>query len=170
LREFGRKSDSDTDYYPVDINQPIKDVFTILGQQLRLRKIDVQVALDDGPLMVLADKNRLEQVFLNLVSNARDAMVARASEEKILTIKTFRDGNKVVATVSDTGIGIPLAIQEKVFQPFFTTKEIGKGTGLGLSISYNLVKGFNGEIDVESTEGKGTTFRIQFPVYEKKNR
>jgi PAS domain S-box-containing protein len=170
LREFGRKSDSDSDYYPVDINQPIQDVFTILGQQLRLRKIEVKVALGGAPLMVLADKNRLEQIFLNLVSNARSAMEAKASGEKVLTLTTCRDGNNVVATVSDTGIGIPQAIQEKIFQPFFTTKEIGKGTGLGLSISYNLIKDFKGEIDVESTEGKGTTFRIRFPAYEKKSR
>ena len=166
LREFGRKSDFDS--YPVDINQPLEDVFTILGQQLRLRKIDVKLDLHEGPLMILADKNRLEQIFLNLVSNARDAMEAKALGDKILTITTYLDGNNVVASISDTGIGIPQAIQEKVFQPFFTTKEIGKGTGLGLSISYNLIKDFKGEIGVESTEGKGTTFRIQFPAYEKK--
>jgi PAS domain S-box-containing protein len=166
LREFGRKSD--LEYYPVDINQPVKDVFTILGQQLRLRKIEVNTALNQEPLMILADKNRLEQVFLNLVTNARDAMEAKGEGEKTLTIKTFREGALVVASVADTGTGIPRSMQEKIFQPFFTTKEIGRGTGLGLSISYNLVKDFGGEIDVESVEGKGSTFTMRFPAYEKK--
>ncbi len=167
LRDFGRKTDCD--FYPVDINQPINDVFTLLGQQLRLRKIEVRTIFSKEPLMVLADKNRLEQIFLNLVTNARDAMDLKASGEKFLTITTYLDGESVVAKVSDTGIGIPLSVQEKIFQPFFTTKEMGKGTGLGLSISYNLVKDFGGDIEVESAEGQGATFTIRLPVCEKKD-
>lgn len=165
LREFGRKSD--LEYYPVDLNEPIRDVFTILGRQLRLRKITVDSDLWPEPVTVLADRNRLEQVFLNLVTNARDAMETGESSEKRLTITTRLKDGKAIAVVSDTGAGIPAEIREKIFQPFFTTKEVGKGTGLGLSISYNLVRDFKGEIDVRSSEGRGTTFTISFPEYRR---
>jgi len=163
LREFGRKSDFHV--YPVDINQPIQDVFTMLGQQLNLRNIEVQLDLDEGLPEIRADKNRLEQIFLNLVTNARDAMEANgAGTPKRLTISTHQEGNKVVAIVSDTGKGMSEQTQKKIFEPFFTTKEAGKGTGLGLSISYNLVKDFSGDIEVESTLHEGTTFRLAFPT------
>ncbi|MBW2109148.1 MAG: PAS domain S-box protein, partial [Deltaproteobacteria bacterium] len=165
LREFGRKSDFD--YYPVDLNEPIRDVFTILGRQLRLHKIAVELDLWKEPVMVLADRNRLEQIFLNLVTNARDAMETGETTEKRLTITTRLEDGKAIAVVSDTGTGIPADIREKIFQPFFTTKEVGKGTGLGLSISYNLVKDFKGEIDMRSTEGRGTMFTISFPEYRR---
>jgi PAS domain S-box-containing protein len=165
LREFGRKSD--LTFYPLDLNEPIQDVFKLLGQQLRLRDIEVVLELDQGLPKMLADKNLLEQIFLNLVTNARDAMVAKGAEAvKKLTITTHREEDKVVASVSDTGTGMPKGIQEKIFDPFFTTKEPGKGTGLGLSITYNLVKDFKGDMDVDSTLDVGTTFKVHFPVWE----
>ena len=162
LREFGRKSESDV--YPVDLNDPIRDVFTILGQQMTLRKIEVSLALADEPLMIMADKNRLEQVFLNLITNARDAMDTKERGDKSLSISTHKKNGTAVAVISDTGTGMSQAVQERIFEPFFTTKEVGKGTGLGLSISYNLIRDFRGNIEVESTEGKGTTFRVSFPA------
>lgn len=164
LREFGRKSELEV--YPVDLNEPIRDVFTLLGQQLKLRNIEVNLKLDEGLAKILADKNRLEQIFLNLITNARDAMEAKEPEaRKELTIRTYQEGGSVVATVSDTGTGMSEGTQQRVFDPFFTTKEPGKGTGLGLSITYNLVKDFKGDIDVESAPGAGTTFTIRFPVH-----
>jgi PAS domain S-box-containing protein len=163
LREFGRKSDFEVS--PVDLNDPIRDVFTILGEQLRLRKIEVALSLCERPVMILADKNRLEQVFLNLITNARDAMDANELKEKVLSISTGWENGKAVARVSDTGTGMPKEVQERAFEPFFTTKEVGKGTGLGLSITYNLVKDFKGTIEVDSTEGVGTTFRLSFPAH-----
>jgi PAS domain S-box-containing protein len=163
LREFGRKSDFEI--YPVNLNEPIRDVFTILGQQLQLRKIEVSLSLEEKPLLILADKNRLEQIFLNLITNARDAMEGKGTGAKVLSISTRREGDRAVAIVSDTGTGMSKAVQERIFEPFFTTKEVGKGTGLGLSISYNLVKDFNGHIEVESTEGVGTAFEVSFPAY-----
>jgi PAS domain S-box-containing protein len=163
LREFGRKSDMEV--YPVDVNEPIRNVFKLLGQQLHLRNIEVDLKLETNLDNVLADKNRLEQIFLNLVTNARDAMEAKGPEAaKRLTIATGQKGGRVVATVSDTGIGMAEGTRKKIFDPFFTTKEAGKGTGLGLSITYNLVKDFKGDIDVESTPDVGTTFTIAFPV------
>jgi len=167
LREFGRRSDFKV--YPVDLNEPIKDVFTIMGRQLKLRDIDVILKLDKDLPKIMSDKNRLEQIFLNLVTNARDAMDAKKSNEiKKLTISTYEKEGMVVAKVSDTGIGISEQAHEKIFEPFFTTKEVGKGTGLGLSITYNLVKDFQGDISVESTLGEGTTFTVCFSAYQEK--
>jgi histidine kinase len=165
LREFGRRTDFKSG--PIDINEPIRDVFTILGQQLGLRDIEVNLKLAEALPKILADKNRLEQIFLNLVTNARDAMEAKGPGAiKKLTITTIyeKDG-RVVALVSDTGTGISKQAREKIFEPFFTTKEVGQGTGLGLSITYRLVEDFGGDIDVKSSSDKGTTFRISFPIY-----
>jgi PAS domain S-box-containing protein len=163
LREFGRKSHFST--YPVDLNEPIRDVFTLLGKQLKLRNVEIRLKLDEGLPKIRADKNRLEQIFLNLVTNATHAMEATGPEAtKQLTITTCQEGDKVVAVVSDTGTGMSEAMRQKIFEPFFTTKEAGKGTGLGLSITYNLVKDFNGDIHAESALNEGTTFKLTFPV------
>lgn len=171
LREFGRKSDA-FEMEPVGINRPIQDVFTVLGQQFRLRQIRVELELSDNLPPVLGVANRLEQVFLNLVMNARDAMEERRhrgdgdGEEMVLRIRSFQEGERVVVTVSDTGTGIPESYRERIFEPFFTTKEVGRGTGLGLSISYGIVKECGGTIDVDSKEGQGTTFRLSFPAFQ----
>jgi PAS domain S-box-containing protein len=163
LREFGRKSDSD-ELEKVDINKPIRNVFTLLGQQLALRQIEVRLDLQDGLPPIPAAANRLEQVFLNLVMNARDAMEEQgAGRERLLRIRSFREGDSVVVTVADTGVGIPEEIRERIFEPFFTTKEVGRGTGLGLSISYGIVKDYGGSIRMESEVGGGTTFTLTFP-------
>jgi len=165
LRDFGRRSDFRV--YPVDLNKPIEDVFTIMGQQLKLRNIEVILKLGKDLPKIMSDKNRLEQIFLNLVTNARDALDADESKEiKKLTISTHEKDGMVVALVSDTGTGISKHVREKIFEPFFTTKEVGKGTGLGLSITYNLVKDFQGDISVESVLGVGTTFTVRFPAYQ----
>jgi C4-dicarboxylate-specific signal transduction histidine kinase len=165
LREFGRKSDLRT--HGVDLNEPVREVFTLLGQQLKLRGIKVNLQLERSLPEILADKNRLEQIFLNLITNARDAMEAKGPEAiKELRITTRKEGNSVLATVSDTGIGVPEYNQKKIFDPFYTTKEAGKGTGLGLSITYNLVKDFRGDIDLESAPDVGTTFTITFPIHQ----
>ena len=169
LREFGRKSDFKV--YPVDLNQPIRDVFTIMGEQLKLQDIEVNLKMDKAIPKIMADRNRLEQIFLNLVTNARDAMKERGTEDvKKITVTTYPEGDLVVAEVSDTGKGIPERIQEKMFEPFFTTKEVGKGTGLGLSITYGLIRDFKGGIDVESTPDVSTTFRVRFPAYKEKRK
>jgi PAS domain S-box-containing protein len=168
LRDFGRKIDFKQ--YPLDINESIRDVFTLLGEQLRVRDIEVKLNLDENLPKIMANKNPLEQIFLNLVTNARDTMESKGKDNnKELTISTFQEKDKVVALVSDTGTGIPTDILEKIFEPFFTTKEVGKGTGLGLSITYNLIRDFEGEIEVESTSDKGTTFRITFPIHRNKD-
>ena len=89
---------------------------------------------------------------------------ARSKGDKpAITIRSFLENDRVALTVSDNGAGIPKAVLEKVFEPFFTTKEVGSGMGLGLSISYGIVKDYNGEIDIRSEDGKGTTVRLTFP-------
>jgi len=168
LREFGRKSESD-ELEKVNINKPIRDVFTVLGQQLKLRQIKVNLDLDENLPPVYGVNNRLEQVFINLVMNARDAieeMLEKSYEkerEGLLTIRTYQEKGRVVAVVRDNGIGMPERVKEKVFEPFFTTKDLGRGTGLGLSISYGIIKDYEGTIEVQSMPGSGTIFKISLP-------
>lgn len=162
LRDFARVSDIKTQ--KVDINKPIRDVFKILGQQLRLRQVELELDLDENLPPIMADSNRLEQVFINLVANARNAMEDKTPDStKLLKIRSFIDNGDVVVTISDTGKGIPKNIIDRIFEPFFTTNEVGKGTGLGLSISYGIVKDYGGSITVESEVGTGTTFELRFP-------
>lgn len=164
LREFGRKSEFHL--YPADINEAIRGAFTLLGQQLALREISVELNLQPDLPKILADKNRLEQIFLNLITNARDAMTSNeAGAPRRLTVVSFSVKERVVVEVSDTGVGIPEGMLSRIFEPFFTTKPPGEGTGLGLSITYNLVRDFKGSIEVQSTVGVGTTFLLSFPVY-----
>lgn len=169
MREFGRKSDMHGE--PIDINKPIHGVFTLLRRQLEVRGVEIVLDLDERLPKVFADSNRLEQVFIDLVINARDAMetkkakaIGSATSNNVLTVRSYREGDQVVVTISDTGIGIPRDIRDKIFEPFFTTKEVGGGTGLGLSISYGIVKDYNGAIEVESVEGRGSTFTVAFPA------
>jgi len=165
LRQFGRKSEVVA--HRVDINGSIRGVFTILGQQLRVYGIEVKLDLDENLPPIMADENRLEQVFVNLVNNARDAMLDRKAGghdgPNVLTVRSFSEQGRVTATVSDTGPGIPVSIRGRLFEPFFTTKETGKGTGLGLSISYGIVRDYKGTIDLTTGEGTGATFIVSFP-------
>ncbi|MDY6989744.1 MAG: ATP-binding protein [Thermodesulfobacteriota bacterium] len=163
MRDFARIADTTTD--KLDVNKPIRDVFKIIGQQLKLRQVALELDLDENLPPIMADGNKLEQVFINLVTNARDAMEETPpGSTRLLKIKSFIDNSDVIVTVSDTGNGIPKGITDRIFEPFFTTKEVGKGTGLGLSISYGIVKDCGGTIRVESEVGKGTTFELRFPM------
>ena len=164
MREFARVSDVSA--HELDINEPIRDIFKILGRQLRLHQIDLKLDLAEDLPCIMADHNKLEQVFINLVTNAMDAMDAKGPEAiKKFTISTYQEGSRVVALVGDTGEGMSKETREKIFEPFFTTKEVGKGTGLGLSISYGLVKDFGGDIEVKLSSDIGTIFRVSFPIH-----
>jgi C4-dicarboxylate-specific signal transduction histidine kinase len=167
LREFGRKTYISKQR--VDINKPIRGVFTIMGQQLKVHGIDVITELDESLPPILADENRIEQVLINLVNNARDAIEAKrefgnSAGGNRLGVRSFMENNRVVVIVSDTGVGIPMKMRERIFEPFFTTKPVGKGTGLGLSISYGIVRDYDGNIEFETEEQSGTTFKVSFPV------
>ncbi len=166
MREFARVADVSA--YKVDINEPIRDVFKILGQQLKLRQIEIELDLDEALPPIMADHNKLEQVLINFVINAMDAMEDTMPDStRLLTIRSFTDNGDVIVTVSDTGSGIPEDIMDRVFEPFFTTKGVAKGTGLGLSISYAIVKDYGGTIGLESESGVGTIFELRFPAVAK---
>ncbi len=173
MRDFARKSD--IHLQKVQVNHVLERAYDIFSQQLKLRRIDVQWETDENLPEIMADPSRLEQVFINLLVNARDAIEARweaagsREAEKLIFLNTFVEDGKVVAEVGDTGTGIPQSIADKLFEPFFTTKEVGKGTGLGLSISYGIVKDFRGDIRVLSNEYSGARFRLEFPVEEEQS-
>jgi PAS domain S-box-containing protein len=167
VRDFARQSEPVRSR--VRINDPINDVFKVLGHQLKVHEVKVELDLDPDIPEVMAEHNRLEQVFINLVSNAIDAMDEKAArpdntdKEKRLTIRSFAANGHVVVKVIDTGTGMTEEIKNKIFEPFYTTKKVGKGTGLGVSISYGIVKDYHGSIEIESEVGKGTTFTLKFP-------
>ncbi len=168
VRDFARQSEVVRN--KLNINDPIKDVFKVMGHQLKAHQIDVKLALDPSIPYIMGEHNRLEQVFINLVTNAIDAMDEKEDEngskavEKRLEIKTVSANGQVIVRVSDTGVGMTEEVRHKIFEPFFTTKETGKGTGLGVSISYGIVKDYDGTIDIESEIGIGTTFILKFPA------
>jgi len=167
VRDFARQSEPVRSR--VSINDPINDVFKVLGHQLKVHEVEVELDLDPDIPEVLAEHNRLEQVFINLVSNAIDAMDEKAAQpdnadkEKRLTIRSFAENGHVIVKVIDTGTGMTEEIKNKIFEPFYTTKKVGKGTGLGVSISYGIVKDYHGSIEIDSEVGKGTTFTLKFP-------
>ncbi|MBI5057404.1 MAG: HAMP domain-containing protein [Nitrospirae bacterium] len=141
----------------VELNNLITAAYKQLGNSVRHENVKFTLNSGRDEIPVLVDPEQMEQVFINLFANAIDAM----SGEGSLTVNTGLDSGTVKITVSDTGKGMPRETIEKVFEPFFTTKD--KGTGLGLAIVFNIVQKHNGQISVESEEGKGTTFTITLP-------
>jgi signal transduction histidine kinase len=144
----------------VDLNAVIGDVFALLEHQFEVGKIKVRRELVSAPLPVLGIEHQLQQVFLNLFLNARDAMPRGGW----LTVTTRLAGGRVVAEVADTGSGIPAEQLARIYDPFFTTKEIGRGTGLGLSITYGIVREHDGNIECDSAVGQGTRFVLWLPL------
>jgi signal transduction histidine kinase len=138
------------------INHNLRHVVELVGYQLRRANVEVRFDLDSDDAHVMADHFQMEQLFLNLVLNAIEAM----PDGGALDLRTrVRDGN-VVAEVRDSGSGIPEEIQDRIFDPFFTTREIGEGTGLGLAVSDSIVAAHGGTLEVTSKVGTGTTFRV----------
>jgi C4-dicarboxylate-specific signal transduction histidine kinase len=166
LRDFGRKSDFTRER--VALNQPVNSVLKILGRQLALQNIALNLELTRISPVILAHPNRIEQVVFNLLTNARDAINQMAeidpNVERSISIRTFSEDRWAVLTVSDSGIGIPESERKRIFEAFFTTKEMGEGMGLGLSISTGIVEDYGGRIDVVSRENHGTTFKLAFPL------
>jgi PAS domain S-box-containing protein len=150
---------------PVNLNAAVKDACMIVRETLLKNSIEMIQNLCEVPL-VLGSCTRLEQVVINLITNARDAM-KNGGVIAISTGEAIEDGKKyALLTISDTGCGIHEADIPNIFDPFFTTKGPGKGTGLGLSISYGIIKEHHGDITVKSSKGAGTTFRIRLPALE----
>ncbi len=180
LLAFSRKQIIETKI--VNINKLIYDWNSVFIRLIG-EDIETQIDLEKDIGLIKADPNQLEQVFVNIILNARDAINQRTdiASEKQIKIQTrnvslnkkFTDkhrgsttGHYIEISISDTGVGIPNGTKDKIFEPFFSTKEEGKGTGLGLSMVYGIVKQNNGSIYVDSKPDKGTTFRIYWPIVE----
>jgi len=165
MRTFARKT-TGTQHETLNINEPLEGVFSLIGQQLMLRDIQVVKELSAG-CQVVGDRVRLGQVFMNLITNARDAVTGNLNGKRI-EVRTFRqdsNGHAYIAfEIRDDGSGIAPDLREKIFEPFFTSKGAGDGTGLGLSVTKQIVNEHHGQIEVDSTEGQGTTFRILLPA------
>jgi len=166
LREFSRQAKAV--FEPLDIHVPIENALMIMQQQLLSRNITTIKDLAPGLPRILADSNQLEQVFLNLISNARDSMEGGGDQRTELTIQTAlvktNEQQDLEVTIRDTGSGIPKEIMDKIFEPFFTTKQVKEGMGLGLAICYGIVESHGGRIVVDSQEDRGTTFKVFLPV------
>ena len=144
----------------VNINDLLRQTILLLGKRDALQDIQLVEALTEPLPLVLGDKNQLQQVLINLSLNACEAMPNGGT----LMLTTSLVDARIVVEVIDTGCGIKKEHLDKVLEPFFTTKPVGKGTGLGLSVSYGIVEQHGGTLEVESQEGKGTTFKITLPV------
>ena len=160
LRTFGRAAPSRRD--PVSLSQVMTQALSLVQEQLRLRGIRVTVELGPEEPVVLGNPVQLEQVFINLFTNARDALAE--SERKEIHISGSIGGDVVEIRFTDTGPGIPPALEGRIFDPFFTTKDVGQGTGLGLSITYGIIKELGGTISVVSPPGEGATFLLRLPL------
>jgi two-component system NtrC family sensor kinase len=159
LLNFSRSGS--TELEPLDLNKVMLDVLSLMEHQLQGGSIKVRKELADRLPEVRGNENRLQQVFFNLLLNARDAMPGGGW----LTLLTRADDDAVVVEVRDTGDGIKREHIKRIYDPFFTTKGIGHGTGLGLSVSYGILQEHGGSIAVDSAPGQGTTFRVTLPVY-----
>ncbi|MFH0957511.1 MAG: ATP-binding protein [Pseudomonadota bacterium] len=170
LREFGRKTDETTQL--LDINEPVKKSASLLRSQLENHKIEFTLELEEDLPSIRGNSNRLEQVFINLIVNARDAILSKrqvdkkhesqVADDRVLVRSSMED-DRITVTIADTGPGIPESLRSKIFEPFFTTKQSGHGTGLGLAISYSIVTDHNGSIEIVESQKPGTVFKIAFP-------
>ncbi len=160
LRTFGRGAPVAVEQ--VDVDDVIERSLSLMHEQLRVRGIEVEFELCPDELVVLGNPIQLEQVFINLLTNARDALTD--APRKKIRIVSSRDDEWIRISFTDTGSGIPEEFEQRIFDPFFTTKEVGTGTGLGLSITYSILKEYGGDISVTSRRGKGATFVIELPV------
>ncbi len=161
LLEFSRQS-GDTESKEVDINNTVEKLLPLIRLRLRSQKIELKTIYDEKQPRVMGSGTRLQQVILNLLTNAAQA-IGREGSIKLVT-EVDDDSGLVMITVEDTGPGISSADLGRIFDPFFTTKEAGDGTGLGLSICYSIISEHHGQIDVQSEVGKGTVFKISLPL------
>ncbi|HEY4579595.1 MAG TPA: ATP-binding protein, partial [Candidatus Acidoferrales bacterium] len=152
------------EFQPVSLNQVVEETLSLLSHPFRTGQVQVIRNLSPELPAVLGSGNRLQQVFLNLFLNARDAMPSGG----MLEVRSAAYNGTVEVEVTDTGAGISRENLARIFDPFFTTKATARGTGLGLSVSYGIIKEHAGKIEVRSTPGKGTSFRLEFPAATRK--
>jgi PAS domain S-box-containing protein len=163
LLNLSRPGTSSSERIEVDLNAVITDVFSLLEHQFEVGRIKVRKELATEAALVSGIEHQLQQVFLNLFLNARDAMPRGGW----LSVVTRVDGTLVIAEIADTGSGIPSDQLARIYDPFFTTKSISRGTGLGLSITYGIVREHDGTIHCESAVGQGTRFTITLPLAQR---
>jgi two-component system NtrC family sensor kinase len=163
LKNFARTDEADLK--KINIHESIDATLTLLNNSISDNKIEVIRNFGVIP-EVECYPGKINQVIMNLLSNAIDALRRIKGTSKIITIETLLNAPDVVIRISDNGIGIPPAIISKIFDPFYTTKDVGEGTGLGLSIVYGIIKSHNGKIEVQSEKNKNTTFAITLPVQQ----
>lgn len=161
LMKFARAETSELEL--IDVNKPIEHVATIVDHQLSINQVTINKKLSDNLPLIMGNSNQLEQVVMNLVINAQQAITATGSPGKVF-IETIYTNNHVEIRVRDSGPGISADIQKKLFEPFFTTKKAGEGTGLGLSVSYGIIQAHKGNIIIKSKPGYGALFVIVLPV------
>jgi histidine kinase len=168
MRQFSRMSDKGVE--KIQVNEVLEKAFEIFKQQLKIRGIEVTMEIDVNIPHTIGDPNRLEQVFINLLLNARSAVEEKwenkdcSPGDKKIFLRSKCEGEWIVIEIGDNGIGIPKNISDKIFEPFFTTKEVGKGTGLGLSISYGIIKDLGGDIKIDANVKEGALFIIRIPI------
>jgi signal transduction histidine kinase len=151
------------------VDEVVKNAVSLINRQYLNHQVDLIVEIPDGEYFTLGNPFRLEQVFLNILSNAKAAVDKRFNNKdegykKVIKLTMKKDDEFIFIDISDNGVGIPKEITDKIFEPFFTTKDKQSGTGLGLSISYGIIKEMNGEIMVESTPSSCTKLRVQLPI------
>ncbi|HCI78529.1 MAG TPA: two-component sensor histidine kinase [Ktedonobacter sp.] len=163
LRTFGRAAS--VSYEPVMLEHVVRRSISLMQEQLRLRQIEVRTNFPSQDVTVIGNGIQLEQVFINLLTNARDALASVAN--KTITITCVVRDEMAEIQFSDTGPGVSSGLEQRIFDPFFTTKEVGAGTGLGLSITYGIIKDHQGTITIDNHPGEGATFLIQLPLIRK---
>jgi PAS domain S-box-containing protein len=166
LLNFSRTGNA-TEFTEINLNKLLNDTLQLLEPQMRKSNIEIVKNYADIPPKVFGNAGKLQQVFTNLIINARDAMLGGG---KITLTTACSDEDEVVIEVSDTGSGIEPENLNKIYDPFFTTKGVGSGTGLGLAVSYGIIQEHAGTIEATSEIGNGTTFRLVFPIAQKQQR
>ncbi len=167
LLNFSRTGNA-TEFVEINVNKLLDDTLQLLEPQFRQTEIEIVKNYATAPPKIFGNAGKLQQVFTNLIINARDAMFGSGGS---ITLKTdFENNGEIIVEVSDTGSGIAPENIGKIYDPFFTTKGVGSGTGLGLAVSYGIVQEHAGMITAISEVGEGTTFRIVFPVAQEQQR
>jgi PAS domain S-box-containing protein len=166
LLNFSRTG-SATEFVDLDINRVLDDTIQLIEPQLRRNQIEITREYETNAPLVFGNAGKLQQIFTNLLLNARDAI---PDGGRITLRTTSTDDDSLIVEVSDTGIGIAPENVAKIYDPFYTTKGVGRGTGLGLAVSYGIVQEHSGHIGVESAPGRGTTFRIALPTAQSRAR
>jgi C4-dicarboxylate-specific signal transduction histidine kinase len=160
MRMFGREAREEAE--PIDPRNVVTSTLNLIGEQLRLAEIEIVTELAEDCPLILGHAIQLEQVLLNLLTNARDA-IAESDRDGKITLRVFSDDEGVQISVGDTGGGIPDEALSRIFEPFYTTKEVGKGTGLGLSVGYGIIRDMNGSLFAENVD-RGALFTIAVPI------